>query len=120
MNIWIYLWPQNQMNICRMNIFVFIYWNIFYDLQRKNSKKSKTECLNIFVALKSNQYFDEWIYLSINIWIYLNMQIFAKHWYLWYHATVVICECVLTLFGPWPKNSEVQENSWLEGSIGPE
>ena len=31
---------------------------------------------------KSHEYLSEWIYLSINIRIYLNIRIFATHWFI--------------------------------------
>ena len=55
-----------------MNIFLFeysnilIYYNIFI---LKIKKKSMNECLNRFVALKLDEYFDKWIYSPINIQI---------------------------------------------------
>ena len=60
---------------------------MFLNIQRlkhmhifKRINKSTKECLNIFVALKSNKYFCEWINWSINIHIYSNIRIFARYY----------------------------------------
>ena len=83
MNIRIYSWPRNLANICtKENICLYIFFsNIIEYLQCKNSKTSTNKCLNIFVAVKSNKYFDEWIYMSRNIQILIYIEIFLTHWF---------------------------------------
>ena len=79
------MWPQNVTNIC-MNEYIcleiFEYSNIIEILHYKTSKYSINEYLNAFVALKYNQYFHKWTYMSRNIWIFAYICIFVTHWYM--------------------------------------
>ena len=59
------------------NEYIWIHLNI--DNVKIKKKKSKNECLNIFVALKFNKNIYKLLYSSTNIWIYLNIGIFPTY-----------------------------------------
>ena len=50
MNIQIYAWPQNLMNICQMTIFVYRYLNIHIYSNIYNVKKKNNKCMSKYIS----------------------------------------------------------------------